>query len=174
MNNYLLHIKNGDVYCFQQAYNELHVRLYQYIFRYSSSHYLAQEVVQLTFIKLWEKRSDLSEEHTLDAQVFRIAKSLLIDLLRKENVRKVQPLPEAGMEVVWYNEMPVAEKDELEHILRAVEDLPPARKEVFKLSRFDGLSHKEISSRLALSTKTVETHISKAIKQLRKSISLFF
>ncbi|MFT3822990.1 MAG: sigma-70 family RNA polymerase sigma factor [Chitinophagaceae bacterium] len=174
MSHYLLHIKEGDVNCFQQAYNDFHVKLYQYIFRYSRSHYLAQEVVQLTFIKLWEKRESLSEEYTLDIQLFRIAKSILIDLLRKDAVRKTQALPEQGMEVVWYNEMPVAEKDELTHILRAVEELPPARKEVFKLSRFDGLSHKEISSRLSLSTKTVENHISKAIRQLKKSISIFF
>jgi len=59
-------------------------------------------------------------------------------------------------------------------VLSAIEELPEQCQQVFKLSRFNNLSHNEISAQLSISPKTIETHISKALKYLRKSISMFF
>ena len=65
-------------------------------------------------------------------------------------------------------------KEELGTVLSAIEELPEQCQQVFKLSRFNNLSHNEISAQLSISPKTIETHISKALKYLRKSISMFF
>jgi RNA polymerase sigma-70 factor (ECF subfamily) len=62
---------------------------------------------------------------------------------------------------------PMDVKELNETLQEAVQQLPPVRRKVFELSRYHSLSHKEISKRLALSVKTVETHISLALKQLR-------
>jgi len=170
--NLVKEIKKGNQRAFDKAYEEYHSKLYQYIFRHTQSSYYAEETVQLTFIKLWEKREWLSDQFSISAQIFRIAKSTLIDLLRKEKIRSTQTLSDSYISVSK-EDAKIIVKDELKHVLHAIDELPAQNKEVFKLSRFDNLSHKEIGAQLSISTKTVENHIAKALKYLRKNIPIF-
>jgi RNA polymerase sigma-70 factor (ECF subfamily) len=165
-------IKEGNLKAYYQVFEEYHLKLYQYIYKYTQSAYYADETVQLSFIKLWEKRVGLSENYSISTQLFRIAKSTLIDLLRKEKIRDTQALSDAFVSDSRGGER-LIHKEQLSRILSAIDELPEQSKKVFKLSRFNHLSHKEISTQLSISPKTIETHISKAIRHLRKSISLF-
>jgi len=173
MNELIENIRKGDRQSFQDFYFEYHSKLYHYIYRYTQSEWLAEETVQLSFVKIWEKRSKLSIEHPLSAQLFRIAKSILIDLLRKNKVRKVVPLSsmEFNAEAIEYYNPET--KNELALAMNAIETMPPVQKKVFKYSRFEERSHKEISSELSITSKTVETHITRAIRHIRKSLSFF-
>ncbi|HDL19438.1 MAG TPA: sigma-70 family RNA polymerase sigma factor, partial [Bacteroidetes bacterium] len=56
------------------------------------------------------------------------------------------------------------------NFIKALEKLPGQQRTVFMMSRYDNLSHKEIANRLNISIKTVETHIGKALKSLRKAL----
>lgn len=78
-----LAIRNGNRNAFNGLYQRLHQKLYFYVLKQTSSAYIAEEIVQITFIKLWEYRASLSDAIAIDSQVFRIAKTSLIDLLRK-------------------------------------------------------------------------------------------
>lgn len=166
-------IKEGSQEAFYKAFEQYHLKLYQYVYKYTGSVYYAEETVQLTFIKLWEKREGLSEQYAISTQLFRIAKSILIDLMRKERLRDTQELSDTYVSEVLEEERYV-HKEELGSVLSAIEELPAQCQQVFKLSRFNNLSHSEISAQLSISPKTIETHISKALKYLRKSLSLFF
>lgn len=169
----LQNIKEGNSQSFREAYQEYHAKLYRYVYKYTRSEYLAEETVQLTFIKLWEKRAQLSVDHTLSAQIFRIAKSTLVDLLRKESLRLTNALPETEPAHMYTYNQSAEHKNEMAHVLNAVETLPHICRKVFKLSRFEGLSHKDIATELSVSPKTVEAHIAKALKHLRNAINLF-
>jgi RNA polymerase sigma-70 factor (ECF subfamily) len=171
--DYVQNIKEGKSSSFRQAYYEYHSRLYRYVYKYTRSHYLAEETVQLTFIKLWEKRESLSNEHPLSAQIFRIAKSVVIDLLRKESLRSTAAIPDTEPSFLYEYNHTTEQRNEIAHVLSAIETLPQVCRKVFKLSRFEGLSHKDIASELSVSPKTVEAHIAKAIRHLRNVISLF-
>jgi RNA polymerase sigma-70 factor (ECF subfamily) len=166
-------IKEGNLQAYYKVYEEYHVKLYRYIYKHTQSTWLADEVVQLSFIKLWEKRDGLSEEYSISTQLFRIAKSTLIDLLRKEKIRDTQELSDTFISGSVQEEGLIY-KEELLHALAAIDALPPQSQQVFKLSRLHDLSHKEISEQLSISPKTIETHISKALKFLRKSLPIFF
>jgi RNA polymerase sigma-70 factor (family 1) len=167
-------LKNNNIECFRMIFARYHAKLYQYIYNRTQSSYLAQEVVQLTFIKLWENRDKLSEEFTIDIQLFRIAKTTLIDELRKETIKlKYNDLISNANDQI-YEDNQVADKDTLRYVYAAMENLPAIRKKVFKLSRINGFSYKQIADLLSISPKTVENHIAKAIKQLRNSINSFF
>jgi len=162
-------IKEGNRLVYSKVFEEYHLKLYQYIYRYTQSAWYAEETVQLTFVKLWEKRETLSEQHDISTQLFRIAKSTLIDLLRKETLRCTHELsdtfisgPQAEEKIIY--------KEQLENVLTAIEELPSQSRQVFKLSRLGDLSHKDISQQLSISPKTIEGHISRALKSLRKSI----
>jgi RNA polymerase sigma-70 factor (ECF subfamily) len=167
-------LKNDSRECFNEVYDSHHTKLYQYIYSRTQSSYLAQEVVQLTFIKLWETRSRLADELPIDIQLFRIAKTTLIDELRKESVKLKYNNQVSNAAEVFYEDNQLTDKDTLTHVYAAMENLPAMRKKVFKLSRVHGFTYKQIAGILSISPKTVEHHISKAIKQLRNSIKMFF
>ncbi|RXK83099.1 RNA polymerase sigma factor [Filimonas effusa] len=167
-------IKEGNSNSFRKAYYEYHSRLYRYIYKYTRSHYLAEETVQLTFIRIWEKREMLSEQYDLPAQLFRAAKSIVIDLLRKEATHVSSLIPESDSSLGYEYNQQAEHRNEMALVLSEIETLPYVCKKVFKLSRFEGLSHKDIASELSVSPKTVEAHIAKALRHLRNVIGMFF
>jgi RNA polymerase sigma-70 factor (ECF subfamily) len=163
-------IKEGDQSIFKQVFIDYHEKLYFYILKKTASTYLAEEVVQLTFIKLWNNRTNLSEEYSISTQLYRIATTTLIDLIRKRNAaelaikklveKETTPLDNASIDNLEL-------KDLSQRLEKAMETLPPTRRKVFKMSRFQEMSYNEIANELSISPKTVENHISMAIKQLR-------
>lgn len=165
-------IIEGNHQAYYKAFDKYHGKLYQYIYKCTGSAYYAEETVQLAFLKLWEKRESLSEDYGISTQLFRIAKSILIDLLRREKLRHTQELSDTVVSGGQEHER-IIHKEKLHHVLSAIDELPAQSRQVFKLSRLDHLSHKEISDHLSISPKTVETHITKALKHLRKGLSFF-
>ena len=133
----------------------------------------SEECCQLCFIKLWEFRHTLKQEIPFDRQLFQIAKTTLIDQIRK-SVRERLRLQELRKNTVQTEAIPQYETDITSRITHALENLPPIRKKVFVLNRIQGLSYKEIGQELSISDRTVEKHISLALKQLRKILHLFF
>lgn len=173
MDNILHHIRTGDIASFRTAYQHYHNKLYFYALKHTRSPYLAEEVVQITFIKLWENRTTLSPDIDLSPQLFRIAKSTMIDLLRKE-IRRHDHHAALGEETQTSETPDLAGKEDLRQVYDTIEQMAPVRQKVFKLSRLEGLSHKEISEQLSISPKTVENHIGRALRQLKDVLTLFF
>jgi RNA polymerase sigma factor (sigma-70 family) len=169
-------LKLGDRESFHTLYFMHHARLYQYVFKYTRSAWLAEETVQLSFVKIWETKENLSLSYSFSTQLFRVAKSILIDLLRKEAVRGVKSVS-AHKEIENIGSLeyiPAESKEALNYALRIINDMPPVQRRVFSYSRIDDLSHKEIAQKMSISTKTVETHITRALKYLKKAIPLFY
>ncbi|HVU95373.1 MAG TPA: sigma-70 family RNA polymerase sigma factor [Puia sp.] len=170
--NLLIAIRKGDRKAFYSAFDEYNIKLHQYIYRYTGNAWYAEETVQLSFIRLWDKRESLSEHYSLSIQLFRIAKSILIDLQRKEKLRDTRELSDTFISGPTESER-LMYKEQLEKVLSAIDELPDQSKKVFQLSRLDDLSHKAISEQLSISPKTVESHITRALKHLRKTLKLF-
>jgi RNA polymerase sigma-70 factor (family 1) len=167
-------IRNGNIKSFEKVYKQYHTKLYFYVLKHTQSSFLAEETVQLTFIKLWENRQDLSASHDLSTQIFRTAKSTMIDLLRKERTLNKHISIPAENSPDLFTEPDIIYKDELQRLHVIIEEMSPARRTVFKLSRFEDLSHKEIARQLSISPKTVENHIGNAIKQLKERLLSIF
>lgn len=158
---------------FKQLYEEYHSKLYFFVLKHTQSPFLAEETVQLSFIKIWEKADQLSENVSLSIQIFRIAKSVMIDLLRKETVRNNHTELFAIEKRDTYEEPDIDGRQELIRVHKAIDQMAPVRKKVFKLSRLEGLSHSKIAVHLSISPKTVENHIGKAIRELRRTLTSF-
>ena len=127
----------------------------------------------MAFTKLWQCRQTLKEEYTISTQLFRIATTILIDYLRKYNNKDAIT---AGLDVVNIEKGIDSTTEKMigaelqKRISEAVNDMPPVRKQVFEMSREHGMSYREIAETLSVSSKTVETHIYKALKQIKKHI----
>lgn len=168
-------LKDGDEFFFRQVFDQYHQKLYFFILYKAKSEYIAEEVVQMAFTKLWQCRRTLREEYTISTQLFRIATTILIDFLRKYNNRDAVT---ARLDVLDIEKGIDSTNEKMrgaelqKQISEAVNDLPPVRRQVFEMSREQGMSYREIAETLSVSSKTVETHIYKALKQIKEHISL--
>lgn len=175
--NTVVFLQNGNTIVFEEVFHEYNEKLYFYFCGKTKSDYLAREIVQLTFIKLWRYRTGLSLEIPLSKQIFRIAKTTMIDVLRKHsvvsNLKRNYILQSPADSSLSNETMDKIDEGDLKAVIHsAVKVMPSVRRQVFEMSRFNGMSNKEIASELSVSTKTVENHITQAIKHLRNTIPL--
>lgn len=168
-------LKDGDEFYFRQVFDQYHQKLYFFILYKTKSEYIAEEVAQMAFTKLWQCRQTLREEYTVSTQLFRIATTILIDFLRKHGNKDAVT---ARLDVLDVEKGVDSTNEKMsgvelqKRISEAVNDLPPVRKQVFEMSREQGMSYREIAETLSVSSKTVEAHIYKALKQIKKHISM--
>lgn len=156
---------------FDPLFKKWNKRVYAYAYSKTGSRYLAEETVQRVFIKLWKYLEKEEQTAHIESLIFVIARSSLIDLLRQEsgyrNLENNIPIKQHNSDTPYslyrYKEI----QDQLHHL---IDQMPYMRRKVFKMSRFENLSHKEISAKLSISTKTVENHITLAIRSLKKQI----
>lgn len=135
---------------------------------------ISRDLVQEVFVKLWEKRSQVDPNRNFDNYVFTIAynsvrkyfRNKSIETKAMEHLLKNSPDFIEGFDAtVIYNEL-------LELASKTIENLPPKRKIVYKLSRQEGMKIKEIASKLNISTRTAENHLAKALKYLKEELSI--
>ena len=165
-------IKQGDHAAFLIAYNALHIKVFRFFLRRVLTNDNAKDLTQQCFIRLWQFRHTLSEEHGLEKQVFVIAHSLLINHFEKQyhqNKIKHQQL-QAKEECIVPS---VAVSLELaDQVKTAIDGLPPVRRKVLVLKTFHDFSNREIAAEMKISVKTVEDHISKAFRRMKKVMTL--
>lgn len=127
------------------------------------------DLLQTTFLKLWQYRHSLNEDYSLDQHLFNIAYTVFVDAFRKaQKGRRIeQTLQQETTEAAPVND-PVEQK-EIEYRLHALlERLPAERRKVFMLHRLEGFSYKEVASQLSISVKAVDNHISRTVKYLKE------
>ncbi|MBC9795822.1 RNA polymerase sigma factor [Sinomicrobium weinanense] len=164
-------LKQGD----EKAYEYLMDRYYRKLCIYANSltndSLTAEDIVQNVFIRLWKKRHLLTIRTSLKSFLYRSVHNEYIDQYRKNvallNVEKryiehlnaiIEPEEAQGNEKL------------IKQVFEAIQNLPPRCKEVFMLSKKNGLTNIEISEYLGISINTVENQIGKAFKILRKSL----
>ncbi len=138
----------------------------------------AEEVVQSVFLKLWEKRANLQITTSLKAYLFRAVYNDSLNQLKHQKVRQrhyeqTQYAMNQDVSQDKVNHMEGEEKELVERIQETLDALPEKCRMVFHLSRFEELKYGEIAAQLGISLKTVEAHMSKALKTLRTELAEF-
>jgi RNA polymerase sigma-70 factor (ECF subfamily) len=163
-------IQQNDGKAFEKLYKLYKDKLYFWLLGKTHSEYLAQEILQQTFVKVWVSRHHLSPELAPDIQLFRTARSLMIDHLRKlaneKNAISNLTISETDNSLQQHHNF----MDTQYEVAKIIEQLPQMGQKVYHLSREEGLTYNEIAQELSISPKTVEYHISKALGLLRKSL----
>lgn len=167
-------LKQGNWNAFNAVYKQYHQQLYFFIKKKTNSDFLAEEVVQLTFIKLWQCRAAVSGEVDLSLQLFHMARQVMIDELRKEATRSKYEGESAVTPFTNNLAQAIEAKDLIRLFDHQLSDMPQIRRLIFNLSREKGLSHKEIADMMGISTKTVEGHITKVLNQLKQYMYTIF
>lgn len=171
-------VRNGDVRSFELMFKTYYPRLCTYAFQYTRDWEAARDIVKDFFVSFWEHRETIRINTSLSGYLFRSVKNRCINFLEREKPEKTISLEEIRWQELktgepWSGEYPHGDllARELEdRIFREIEKLPDGCREVFTLSRVDGLSHKRIAEQLNVSENTVKSQIYKALKSIRDAL----
>lgn len=161
-------LKRGEEEALRQIFDEYWERLLTYAFRIYEDEKICEDIVQEIFIKLWERREGPTILN-LEGYLFKSVKYAIANRIRDLKLNKVQVDVLEKISVSQNPQQHLEYKEFEKRTLLLIEELPPKCKEIFKLSRFEHLSNAEISEKMDISVRTVETHISQALKSLRKN-----
>ena len=173
-------IKNGDIHSFELLFKAHYSRLCNYSFGIVRQQHVAEDVVKDFFVKLWENRVGLNIKTSLFSYMMRSVYNGSINYLRrhksKETYIEEDKKAELMIEIVEDIEHPLSKLflSEVQEIFsETVEKLPGKCREIFLLSRNEGLSHKEIARNLHISENTVKVQIYNALLVLKKAMAPF-
>lgn len=165
-------LKGGDQQAFDKIYYLYCDKLYAFSIGLLKDPHSAQETVQEVFVKLWEKRDQINLEMNFDNYLITITHNCIKKKFRKRKIeRKAKDnLMKAERENVSSHENIFIYNDLFLKASKFIEKLPPRRKQVYIMRRQEGLKIKEIAAILNISKRTVECHLSKALKSLKTEL----
>jgi RNA polymerase sigma-70 factor (ECF subfamily) len=169
----LLLLKQGDESAFESIYWKYSAWIYNFANTLLYDRLSAEDITQTVFLKVWEKHEDINPNDSFESYLFTIARNLIYKETEKRlSCEKVfEVLNQKLRKEDTLTEQQIETKSLREYIDSLIEQLPPARKEIYKLSRVEHLSNKEIAEKLNLSEKTVETQIYRALQYLKFKLS---
>lgn len=160
-------IRSGCEKAFLLVYRQFHEKLYFYFLQKTRSEDVSEELLQLTYIKLWQYRQNLNTQLPISQQIFRIAKTTLIDVLRKKAANRLVLIDNISSVDLVEDESTSNTEHQLELVQESLYHLPPMQRQIVAF-RLEGLSNKEIAGQMAISKKTVENQVNRAIRMIKK------
>lgn len=173
-------LKDGNEKVFEQIVKSYWPRLYAFANIYVINKEAAKEIVQDTFLVLWSQRKYLEDNTCLITYLMVVGRNKCLNYLKSLQLDTI-PIDDLNEYTVYQRSNAyVLEDDSLEILITkelsqaiaiSLEKLPTQTKEIFMLSRYNGLKNKEIADQLGISTKSVEYHIKNALKQLKSDLT---
>lgn len=170
----LLAFSKGDESAFETIYWHYNLRLYNFVYSLLGDKMAAQDITQNVFVKIWEKRVSVDPEQNFESYLFTVTRHLVYKELEERlnvSIRLKQMEIDMQEPVDCSTEHSLEAHFTQEYISSLIDKLPKARKQIFKMSRFEHLSNKEIAERLSISERTVETQLYRTILYLKKHLS---
>lgn len=165
---------------FESLFKTYYSVLCTFAYDFVNRHDLAEEIVQDTFMKIWEKYDDLDIQVSEKAYLYRAVQNNCLNFIKQNKIKT-----QYSNELMQQLESRIAlfslssahspeeklEQSELEQLAeKAIRKLPPQCQDVFRLSRFEQLSYPEISRHLGISINTVKTQMTRALQRLRDEL----
>lgn len=166
-------LKRGDEKAFALIYNAYVGKSFNFVYSIVKDRETAKDIVQDTFIKVYLKRDTISKVSSFNSYLFTMLKNAVLDFFDSELVKsrymsQFKVSTDSFTDVV--NES--LDTNELKQRIEAsLSRMPKQRQHIFRLSRFNGVPNHEIARMFGISKRTVENHISNAIRDIRKDIS---
>ncbi len=169
----------GDESSFKIIFNFFYPRLFHFIREYIPNDDLAENMVQDTFLILWNKGPNLKEDTNINAWLYTVARNNCLKKLRDDKSRKASFFSahlnelelEMNMEALSVLDTSDLTFSEIERIIEnTLTGLSPQCRKIFELSRFENMRNNEIADKLEISVKAVESQITKALKVFKAAL----
>ena len=166
-------IKADNMFAFDTLYKRYFKRLYKFAYLILKTHEDTENIIQDVFLNLWLNRHKVEKGSSVKYYIFTIAYNSAVSLIRiriKESqfVEYVKSLQFVNQE---QTDKDMEYQERTERLYKIIDTLPERQKEIYLLHGVEGLKYTEISEQLNISIKTVENHISRAIKTIRKRLN---
>ncbi len=170
--NILKKIKKGDIKSFEALFHRYYPRMCLYAQSLLKKESIAEEIVQDVFFNIWKNRKEFMLTSGWQSYLYRSVYNNAMSYLRKmqresglddQIAERVMGTSNDPFEEMNFKELNVA-------IRETMEKLPERTRQIFRLSRFEGLTYPEIAKKLSISIKTVEANMGKALKAFRLSL----
>lgn len=165
-------LAGDDKKALDELYNYYYPRLYAFAKKFLKVEDDINDILQDVFVKLWENRKNIKNVETFNAWIFTITKNTVISYFR-EKIKLTEfesRVREMATSEGYLTDTTAEYEDIKEKVGQLIEQLPEKRKQIFKLSREQGLSNKEIATEMGISVKTVEDHMMHAIRFLKNNL----
>jgi RNA polymerase sigma-70 factor (ECF subfamily) len=171
-----LKVKKGDGKALEELFHRTFPRLFDFASKITKSETIAEDILQDVYIKLWEKKNQV-ESINIEAYLFKLVRNRCLDYIKhvklvseKEMELSAAIKLEELYRIDFIRDEPyllIHEELKIE-IEKAIESLPEKCKEVFVLSKIEGLKNREIAEKLQINIKNVERHLARAMKTFRE------
>lgn len=170
----------NDIAFFNKLFNEYYQQFVLFAVGYIRDETKAQDFVSDAFASYWEKKDNLAEDTNAPGYILTIVKNNCLNYLQHQKI-KLRAIKELSDHAQWIldtkintleacNPNKIFLKDVNQIIENTITKLPKRTIQIFRMSRFEHLSHREIAKKLDISTKSVEYHITKTLNELRISL----
>jgi RNA polymerase sigma-70 factor (ECF subfamily) len=168
-------IARGDQKKFRHLMESMSDELFMFALSFLRKREVAEEIVSDVFVKTWENRFDLEKINNLKAYLFVSVKNACLSQIRKDKKDKIVSID--GLEDFWFipvegPENEYIDKELLEQINKAIDQLPPKCKLAFTLAKINGMRYREIAEVMNVSEKTVNNHLVYAIKKISEILGI--
>jgi len=173
----LVLVKSDRMDAFEELYNRHWKKLYTFAYKRIKSKEIAEEIVQDFLTNLWAGRKTLVVKTSFEGYIYTSIRNLVLNCIAKETRRNAysQFMQLFKTDVDNTTEETLYIKDFYFNLQKEISYLPSKCRSVFEMSRHENKSNKEIANELGISEKTVESHLTKAIRRLRVNLnSIFF
>ena len=169
LQNIIHGLRKNDQKAFDHLFDLYHKKIFYFCLQQGLDTVGAEEVVQEVFVKIWNSRKHIEPKGNIQGYIYMIAKNVILDEFKKRIKRRAAENYQLHLlqstnntqEKVAYNELK-------EMIAKILVTMPEKRRLVFELSRFKGLSNKEIANEMGIAVKTVEAHLTQAIQNFKE------
>lgn len=167
----ILALRQGDGKAYESLFKGYYRRLCSYANTLLNDPDESEEVVQQTFIQLWERRTALEINLSIQAYLFKAVRNSSLNKIKHGKVRQMYAAEMSARSAKSEPASQMTFQNELQkQIHQAIESLPEQCRIIFKLSRFEELKYVEIADHMGISIKTVENQMGKALKIMREKL----
>jgi RNA polymerase sigma-70 factor (ECF subfamily) len=158
-------VQGGDSSALGELFNRHHAALFRYFLRMSASASLSEDLTQEVFLRLLKKNETWHRDARFSSWMYRIAHNAFIDQTRRRKWETAMP---ENMDIAAPAGRQLEHDEEQALLHRALMAMPPDKRELLILSRFQGLKYDQIGELLGVETNTVKVRVFRALGQLRE------
>lgn len=172
-------LKNGEPDAFRWVFRLLYPRLMGYCKLFVANKEQAEDIIQESFITLWEKRETIDPLKSVENFIFIIVRNRCLNYLRQKNLEEmkinIDNIQVVELQYLYNLDFNRKEEKSLEELLiqsfqQTVDKLPDKMKKVFIKCKIEGKKQQEVADELSISLKMVEKHITKAKQHIREKL----
>ncbi len=163
--------KSGDKACFEYLHSKYNKQIFHYVLRYIKNSALCYDIVQDSFLKLWENKSSMKNWDNIIGFLHLTSKNAALNLIRRaaldKSVRE-EILKDYEADETAYSEYLLIDKDYRAYIKDILLNLPEQTQLIFRKCKIEQLSYEEVALELGISKNTVKKHMVRALKLFRE------